>query len=217
MRRCFILWGDLGSHRWLRREQWGRGGTRGGLGTGMLEEGEVDGTVGAELLEEGMGGEIGGFAVLEDEDAIGSEPTWTEDEVGELVEIGEVVGRVGEDEVEGRRGGSVEVAEDIASDELVAGAGDVELGGDLLDELLLGVPHFDTYDMGGATAEQFETDAARATEKVERSATLEIDAILEDVEESLLCQVGGGPGVEVAWRVEAASAVLAGDYFQINN
>ena len=99
----------------------------------------------------------------------------------------------------------------------MARAGDVELGSDLLDELLLGVTHFDADDVSGATAEQFEADAACAAEEVERSATLEIDAILEDVEESLLCQVGGGPGVEVAGRVEAASAVLAGDYFQINN
>ena len=70
-------------------------------GTGRLEEGEVDGTIGAELLEEGVGGEVGGLAVLEDEDAIGGEPTGSEDEIGELVEVGEVVGRVGEDEVEG--------------------------------------------------------------------------------------------------------------------
>ena len=96
-------------------------------------------------------------------------------------------------------------------------ARDVELSGYLLDELLLGVTHFDADDTGGATAEQFETDAACAAEKVERPTTLKIDAVLEDVEESLLCQVGGGPGVEVAWRVEAASAVLASDDFQINN
>ena len=99
----------------------------------------------------------------------------------------------------------------------MARAGDIELGCDLLDELLLGVTHFDADDVSGTTAEQFEADAACAAEEVERSATLEVDAILEDVEESLLCQVGGGPGVEVAGRVEAASAVLAGDYFQINN
>ena len=49
---------------------------------GMLEEGEVDGAVGAELLEEGMGGEVGGLAVFEDEDAIGGEPARLEDEVG---------------------------------------------------------------------------------------------------------------------------------------
>jgi hypothetical protein len=72
-------------------------GAQGESGTGMLEEGEVDGAVGAELLEEGMGGEVGGLAVFEDEDAIGGEPARLEDEVGELVEIGEVVGRVGED------------------------------------------------------------------------------------------------------------------------
>ena len=96
-------------------------------------------------------------------------------------------------------------------------AGDVELCGYLLDELLLGVTHFDADDMGGATTEQFEADAACAAEEVERSATLKIHAVLEDVEESLLCQVGGRPSAEVAWRVEAASAVLAGDDLQINN
>ena len=96
-------------------------------------------------------------------------------------------------------------------------AGDIELCSYLLDELLLGVTHFDADDVGGAAAEQFEADAACATEEVERSATLKIDSVLEDVEESLLCQVGGRPGVEVSGRVEAASAVLAGDDLQINN
>ena len=96
-------------------------------------------------------------------------------------------------------------------------AGDVELCGHLLDELLLGVTQFDADDVCGTTTEQFEADAACAAEEVERSATLKVYAVLEDVEESLLCEVGGRPGAEVAWRVEAASAVLAGDDFQINN
>ena len=197
----------------------------------------MDSAVGAELLEKGMGGEVGGLAVFEDEDAIGGEPARLEDKVGKLVKLGEVVGRVGEDEVEGcggrsaeakgcggRRagadghgGGSVEIAEDVASDKLMAVARDVELSGYLLDELLLCVTHFDADDMGGATAEQFEADAACAAEEVERSATIKVYAVLEDVEESLLCQVGGRPGVEVTGRVESASAVLAGDDLQINN
>ena len=96
-------------------------------------------------------------------------------------------------------------------------AGDVELCGHLLDELLLGVTQFDADDVCGTAAEQFEADAACAAEEVERSATLKVHAVLEDVEESLLCQVGGRPGVEVAGRVEATSAVLAGDDLQINN
>ena len=96
-------------------------------------------------------------------------------------------------------------------------AGDVELCGHLLDELLLGVTQFDADDICGTTTEQFEADAACAAEKVERSTTLKIDSVLEDVEESLLCQVGGWPSAEVAWRVEAASAVLAGNDLQINN
>ena len=81
-----------------------KGCAEGDAGTGMLEEGEVDSTVGSELLEEGVGGEVGGLAVFEDEDAFGGEPAWLEDEVGELVEIDEIVGRVGEDEVEGGGG-----------------------------------------------------------------------------------------------------------------
>ena len=39
----------------------------------MLEEGEVDGAVGAVVEEVGIGGEGIVFAVLEDEDAVGSE------------------------------------------------------------------------------------------------------------------------------------------------
>ena len=43
-------------------------------------------------------------------------------------------------------------------------AGDVELCGHLLDELLLGVTHFDADDICGTTTEQFEADAACAAE-----------------------------------------------------
>jgi len=43
-------------------------------------------------------------------------------------------------------------------------AGDVELCGYLLDELLLGVTHFDADDICSASTEQFETDAACAAE-----------------------------------------------------
>lgn len=119
----------------------------------MLEEGEVDGAVDAEFLEMGVGREVVGLAMFEDEDAIGSEPTWLEDEIWKLVEIGEVVGRIGEDEIEGRGGRSAEIAEDVAMDELMTGAGDVELDGYLLDELLLEAPHLDADDVVGATAE----------------------------------------------------------------
>ena len=192
-------------------------GTLGWLGRGGLEKGEVDGAVGAKFLEAGVGREVGVLAVFEDEEAVGGEPAVAEDEVGELAEVGECVGRVGEDEVEGSGRRGREVAKDIATHEQVPVAGDVELFGDLLDELLLGTAQFDADDVGGTSAEEFEADAACPAEEVEGATAFEGHAALEDVEEGLFGKVRGGACLEVAGRVEAASAVLAGDYFQINN
>ena len=127
----------------------------------------MDGAVSAEFLEVGVGREVGVLAVFEDEETFGSEPAVAEDEVGELVEVGERVGRVGEDEVEGRGRRCSEVAEDIATHEQVPIAGDVELFGDLLDELLLGTALFDADNVSGTSAEQLEADAACSAEEVE--------------------------------------------------
>ena len=51
------------------------------------------------LNEPGMGGEVVLLAVLEDEDAFGSEDFLLENEVGNLRQFLQCVGRVGKDEV----------------------------------------------------------------------------------------------------------------------
>ena len=176
----------------------------------------MDGAVSAEFLEVGVGREVGVLAVFEDEETIWSEPAVAEDELGELVEVGERVGRVGEDEVEGRGRRCSEIAEDVATYELMAVAGDVELFGHLLDELLLGTALFDADNMSGTSTEQLEADATCSAEEVEGATAFEGHAALEDVEEGLFGEIGSGACLEATRRVEAASAVLAGDYFQIN-
>jgi hypothetical protein len=215
----FHIVGDImGSRRWLRWERDGRGaGYRGVLSMhGEFEEGEVDGAVSAEFLEVRVGREVGVLAMFEDKETLVGEPAVAEDEVGELVKVGERIGRVSEDEVEGRGRRNGEEAEDVATHELMVVAGDVELFGDLLDELLLGTTLFDADNVSGTSAEQFEADATCSAEEVEGATAFEGHAALEDVEEGLFGKVGSGACLEVAGRVEAASAVLAGDYFQIN-
>ena len=175
------------------------------------EEGEVDGAVGAELLERGEGGEVVVLSVFEDEDAVGGKPFLAQDEGWELVEVSQSVGRVGEDQVERRNGWGVEIAKDIASHQLMAWARYLQLGGHVLDELLLLTSHLDADNMGGASAEQFEADAACAAKEVERPTPVDVHAVLEDVEQRLLGQIGGGPCLEVAGRVETTSAVLTCD------
>jgi hypothetical protein len=98
----------------------------------------------------------------------------------------------------------------------MAVAGDLELFGHLLDELLLGTALFDADNVNGTSAEQLEADAACSAEEVEGATAFEWHAALENVEEGLFGEVGGGACLEVTRRLEAASAVLAGDYFQIN-
>ena len=70
------------------------------IGIRLAEEREVDAAVAAVLQEARMGGEVVLLAVLEHEDAALLQQVAIQDEVGDVGELGQRVGRVGKDEVE---------------------------------------------------------------------------------------------------------------------
>ena len=105
------------------------------------EQGEVDAAVGAVFEEAGVVGEVVPGAMLEHEQSVGRQQSVLEDEVGDGGQCGQLVGWVGEDEVEGRSVGiwvlgpeRPDVTEDVAADEGVRGSGASDFGDALSDE-----------------------------------------------------------------------------------
>lgn len=160
------------------------------------------------LHEGGMGGEVVVLAVLEDEDAVGLEQAVLEHEVGNGGQLGQCVGRVGEDEVE-LLVARLEEAEHVAAHEYVVAR--VELLHALGDEGSVVAVFLHAHHLLAAAREQFERYAARSGEEVEGGGTVEVDVAVEHVEDVLLRKVGGGTGLEGAWHVEVAAFVYSGD------
>ena len=65
----------------------------------LSEQREVDAAVLAVLNEAGMGREVVVLAMLEDEEAVGGKDVFLENEVGNLRQLRQGVGRIGKDEV----------------------------------------------------------------------------------------------------------------------
>ena len=63
-------------------------------------------------------------------------------------------------------------------------------------------------DTAAAAAQQFEGDAPRTAEEVQRRQPLEVEVLLQDVEEILLSEVCRGTSVEALRDVEAAPLLL---------
>lgn len=180
---------------------------------GGSEEAEVDGAIDAELLETGVVGEVVLLAMLKDEKSVGGKPIGIEHQRRQFGELRECVGWIGKDKLERLGRTSTEITKDIATNQLVIGARDVQLLGYLLDELLLGTSHLDTNNRGGSTTEQFETDTASAAEEVECAKPFEIYPALQNVEEGLFGQIGCGTSLQIVRRIEPTAAILAGDNF----
>lgn len=151
------------------------------LGCGGKET-EVDGAIDAEFEEAGERREVVLLAMLEDKKTIGFEPMGIEYQGRQLGELSQSIGGIGKDELERLCRRVAEVAEDIATNQLMIGTRDVELLGNLLDELLLRASHLDTDDRRSPAAEQLEADAAGAAEEVECAKTLEVHPALQDIE-----------------------------------
>lgn len=87
------------------------------VGRFSAQDGEVDTSVDAVVGKAGQPGEVVGTRVFDDEDSAGAQYSGVENESRNLGEARQVVGRIGEDEVERRsRGERGEEFEHVAAD-----------------------------------------------------------------------------------------------------
>ena len=169
----------------------------------------MDSSVGAHFGEEGMRGEVVRAGMFEDEEASGAEDVATQDGFGKLGQSGESIGRIGEDEVEGR--GGAEVAEGIAADECEGARSGGESAGHVGDEGGVRTIDFDGRHTAAPARKQLESNAARAGKEVKGECTVPGDEVFEHVKEVLLRKVGGGSGVECGRDLEASPTVDSSD------
>ena len=175
-----------------------------------LEETEVHATVYAFLHEAGVLGKAVVLAMLEDEHAALGKHSLVQDEVGQLGQTGECIGRIGEDEVEG-----VVALLDVA--EYIGTQGYPVVFLELLLDLIYMsmVQRFALHgdDAPAATRHELEADASGAGKEVEHIGTLlQVDEVVEHVEEVLLGKVRRGACLEVAGHLEGAALVFSTDY-----
>ena len=150
-----------------------------------------------------MGGKVVILAVLEDEDAVGLEQGLFKDEGGNLGQLFQGVGGIGEDEVEGRVA-AFEKTEHVGSHALhvEAVAFALQFLYALLNETVVVAVHLDADHLLAASRQQLKGDAARAREEVEGGGAVEVDVAGEHVEDVFLSKVGRGPCLKGSGNVE---------------
>ena len=158
------------------------------------------------LHKVGVAGEVVVFAMFEDEDTLGLEQAFLEDETWNLGQFFQGIGRIGKDEVE-LQFARLDEAEHVAT------KGDADLGIELLqaigDETVVVAIHFDADDVGTAARYQFEGDAAGAREEVEGCGAFKVHITRQDIEDVLLGKVGSGSCLETPWNLKVPSLVYA--------
>ena len=153
-----------------------------------------------------VAGEVVVFAMFEDEDTLGLEQTFLEDETWNPGQLLQGIGRIGKDEVE-------LLLARLDETEGIATKGDADLRIEFFqtvgDEAVMISILFDADDVGAAARHQFEGDAARAREEVEGCGAFKVHITRQDIEDVLLGKVGGGSCLETPWNLKVPSLVYA--------
>ena len=167
------------------------------------EEREVHFAIVSMLPEVRMLFELVFARMLEDEDAVVGEDIAGEDDVGQLRQVLEGVGRVGKDDVESFVGTFQEV-EDIGADSMeVVHA---HAGGGLFDEINALVVDVDGGDLFRPTGDELERHSSCACKEVHDSALFIVDIVVEDVEEAFTCHVGSGTDRQRGGGIESTAS-----------
>jgi len=164
--------------------------------------------------------------VFKNENPVFFEDALTENKVGNLRQIWQRIGRVGEDEVE-LLVATLQEAEYVAADR-DDGRGDaVVAAGELLqtlpDEVEVVAVGLYAYYLLTASGEEFEGDAAGAGEEIEGAGVIEVDVSVEDIKDVFLGEVGSRTCLEGTRDVEMSTFVFPCDnahrlyYFFRNN
>ena len=156
--------------------------------------------------ESWMLGEIIILAMFENEDAAFVQKVTIQYEVWNLREFFQSVGWVGKDEIELLLAGSQE-AEHIATNQKIL------VFAQFLEALsnkvgMVAVCLYADYTLATA-GNQFQRNAACAGKKVEGCSVLEVDVILQNIKNVLLCEIGGWSRLERTGYVEMATLILS--------
>jgi len=175
----------------------------------LLEKREVDAAVCTVLNESRVLGEVIGFTVLQNKEAVGLQQPAREDDVGQFRYLRQNVWRVSKDEVE-LFTALGHILENVAANGQCRRV--LQFVKELLDETMMANVKLHAYDTSAASADEFKRNAACAREEVEsRRSLAEVDVALQDVEKVLLGEVRRRTCREAARHLEMPAFVFASD------
>lgn len=79
----------------------------------------------------------------------------------------------------------------------------------------MSLPDLNSMYSFGTAGDEFVTDTAGAGKKIQYMQAVEIEYIIEYIEKTFPCHVGGGPQFESRWRLNKPSLICAADYAQL--
>ena len=158
------------------------------------------------LQESWMVGEIVVLAMFENEDAALVQKVTIQNEVWNLREFLQSVRWIGKDEIKLLLAGSQEAEHIATNQKILVFAQFLEA---LSDEVGMVAVSFYADDTLAATGNQFQGDAACAGKEVEGSGILEIDVILQNIKDVLLCEICSWSRLERTWYVEVTTLILS--------
>ncbi len=178
----------------------------------LSEKGEVDAAVSTVLDKAGMIGEVVMLAMLKDEEPVGLQQVFLQDQIGDLRQLIEGVGGIGEDDVELLMA-TLQETEYVATDENIVLLTD--LLKTLTDEGCMISVGLHADDMAAATAHEFQGDASRSGEEVEGLGTVEVDIAAHDIEDILFGKIGRRTGLKRPRNFEMPAFIFSCDYSHI--
>ena len=156
--------------------------------------------------ESWMLGEIIILAMFENEDAIFVQKVTIQYEIWNFREFLQSVRWIGKDEIKLLLAGSQKTEHIATNQKILVFAQFLEA---LSDEVGMVAISFYTDDTLAATGNQFQGDAACAGKEVEGCGILEVDVILQNIKDVLLCKICCRTRLKRTWNVEMASLILS--------
>ena len=138
-------------------------------------------------------------AVLQDEIAPGVQDVLRKDLVRKRLQPLKGIRRIGENDIELFPADRQEI-EDVVPDH--RHVGEAEARSFSLDEGRVAPLHLDAIHPRSAAGSEFEGYGPSAAEKIQHLEVLELILVVEDIEESLLGEVGGRPGFVAHRRID---------------
>ena len=173
-----------------------------------LEKTKMDAAVAAGFDMMGVGGEVMVLAVLQDEPSVGLEQLLLKDQIGQGRQLLQGIRRIGIDEIETDMTGMQEPEHIAAHDTQIM---NTELPAGLDDEILLGMRQLHRRHLTRTATDKLQSDTTRTGKQIEHVHPLEVHAVLEQVEQALLGEVGGRPRGDIFRGRQSPPPILSTD------